>query len=93
MDHTNTMHNCVICGKATVDCYRIEEGDKDLLMLYPLNSFVCKDCYEVIMGYVLKMRILESTITSMTTTMAMKDVHIRTLEAEVKRLQDIVTSN
>ncbi len=48
---------------------------------------------ETIQQYVNKMRILESTITSMTTTMAMKDVHIRTLEAEVKRLQDIVTSN
>lgn len=85
MDHTNTMHDCVICGKSTVDCYRITEGDVDLLKLYPLNSFVCDECY--------KIRLLESTIASMTTSMAMKDVHIRTLESEVNRLNRIVCSN
>ena len=55
-----------------------------------MEDKVVKQC---IQGYVDKMCILDSTITSMTTSMAMKDVHIRALESEVYRLQRIVSSN
>ena len=55
-----------------------------------MEDEVVKGC---IQGYIDKIRILESTIASMTTTMAMKDVHIRTLTDEVARLQRIVSSN
>jgi hypothetical protein len=40
-----------------------------------------------------KVHVLESTITSMTTVIAMKDVHIRAQQDEINRLHRIVSSN
>ena len=82
---TRELQQCTRCNNKRADLYYSE----------PTLDLICKQCLhdELDKEQRDKIRILESTIASMTTTMAMKDVHIRAQQDEINRLHRIVSSN